>query len=201
MSRSYCEEQTVTKRAYKFRCYPTDEQKQILARTFGCCRWVYNWALRLKTDAYRQEGKRLSSDDLSALLPTLKQQPETAWLAEVSSVPLQQSLRHLNRAFVNFFEDRAKYPRFNPKSETHRRQPIPPLPSSGKTMALRLQKWKPLLLFAGLVRFHKVPGRRGSRSPAIRQAATSFPCWWKKPSSPCPCLPTRSGSTSEFPRW
>ncbi len=115
MSRSYCEEQTVTKRAYKFRCYPTDEQKQILARTFGCCRWVYNWALRLKTDAYRQEGKRLSSDDLSALLPTLKQQPETAWLAEVSSVPLQQSLRHLNRAFVNFFEDRAKYPRFKSK--------------------------------------------------------------------------------------
>jgi putative resolvase len=90
----------VTKRAYKFRCYPTDEQKQILARTFGGCRWVYNWALRLISDAYREAGKRLSSDDLSALLPTLKQQPETAWLAEVSSVPLQQSLRHLDRAFI-----------------------------------------------------------------------------------------------------
>jgi putative resolvase len=90
----------VTRRAYEFRCYPTDEQKQILARTFGGCRWVYNWALRLKSDAYREAGKRLSSGDPSALLPTLKQQPETAWLAEVSSIPLQQSLHHLDRAFI-----------------------------------------------------------------------------------------------------
>src|SRR6266700_2346704 len=111
MSKSYCEEQTVTKRAYKFRCYPTDEQKQILARTFGCCRWVYNWALRLKTDAYREEGKRLSSDDLSALLPMLSHQHKTACLAEVSSSLFQQSLRPLNRAFANFFEDLTKNPR------------------------------------------------------------------------------------------
>jgi putative transposase len=103
------------KRAYKFRCSPTDEQKHILARTFGCCRWVYNWALRTKTDAYSQDGRRLSSSELSAMLTPLKQQEETAWLAEVSSVPLQQSLRHLDRAFVNFFQGRGKYPRFKSK--------------------------------------------------------------------------------------
>ena len=103
------------KRAYCYRCYPTDEQQQILARTFGCTRWVYNWALALKSRAYQEEGKHLSYGDLSACLPVLKQQAETAWLAEVSSVPLQQSLRHLDRAFVNFFEGRANYPRFKSK--------------------------------------------------------------------------------------
>jgi putative transposase len=103
------------KRAYCYRFYPTDEQLQMLARTFGCVRWVYNWGLALRSRAYQQESKRLSYADLSACLPILKQQPETAWLAEVSSVPLQQSLRHLDRAFVNFFEGRAKYPRFKSK--------------------------------------------------------------------------------------
>ena len=103
------------KRAYKYRCYPTDEQKSMLARTFGCCRYIYNWALHLKSQTYRQTGEGLSPGDLSALLPRLKQQPETAWLSEVSSVPLQQSLRHLDRAFVNFFEGRASYPTFKKK--------------------------------------------------------------------------------------
>jgi putative transposase len=69
------------KRAYKFRWYPTDEQKQTLARTFGCCRYVYNWALRKKTDAYYKDNQRLYYKDLSALLPLLKKQEETAWLA------------------------------------------------------------------------------------------------------------------------
>jgi putative transposase len=105
----------IFKRAYRYRCYPTHEQQQMLARTFGCARWIYNWALALKSRAYQEEGKRLSYNALSACLPLLKQQPETAWLAEVSSVPLQQSLRHLDRAFVNFYEGRGKYPRFKSK--------------------------------------------------------------------------------------
>src|ERR1700680_4380832 len=103
------------KRAYKYRFYPTEEQKHILARTFGCCRYVYNWALRLRTDAYYKENRRLSSNDVSAALTQLKKQEETHWLAEVSSVPLQQTLRHLDRAFLNFFEGRGKYPRFKSK--------------------------------------------------------------------------------------
>ncbi|HEX4202832.1 MAG TPA: transposase, partial [Ktedonobacteraceae bacterium] len=98
------------KRAYKSRFYPTDEQKQTLARTFGCCRFIYNWALRKKTDAYYK--------DLSALLLLLKKQEETAWLSEVASVPLQQALRNLDRAFPNFFEGRGEYPTF--KKKRHR---------------------------------------------------------------------------------
>jgi putative transposase len=91
-----------TKRAYKFRFYPTDEQRVILAQTFGCCRFVYNWGLSTRKTAYFQQGQRLSYPDLAAMLPALKQQ--YPWLRDVSAVPLQQSLRHLERAFVNFFQ-------------------------------------------------------------------------------------------------
>jgi transposase len=116
LSEKECSCMSTIKRAYRYRCYPTDEQQQMLARTFGCARWIYNWALTRQSRAY-QEGKHLSYGDLSAALPDLKQQPETAWLAEVSSVTLQQSLRHLERAFVNFFEGRTRYPRFFAKDE------------------------------------------------------------------------------------
>jgi len=95
--------------------YPTDEQKVILARTFGCCRFVYNWALRQRTDAYYKEHKRLYYKDLSAMLTDLKKQEQYTWLSEVASVPLQQSLRHLDKAFINFFEGRGEYPSFKKK--------------------------------------------------------------------------------------
>jgi putative transposase len=103
------------KRAYQYRIYPTDEQKKTLARTFGCVRFVYNWALRLRTDGYYQEQKRIYYAETSARLTELKKRSEYAWLNEVAAVPLQQSLRHLDKAFVNFFEGRAKYPTFHSK--------------------------------------------------------------------------------------
>src|SRR6266849_406125 len=103
------------KKAYKYRMYPTDEQVHILARTFGCCRYAYNWALRARTDAFFQRGERLYYNQLAVLLTDLKKQEETAWLSEVSSVPLQQSLRHLDTAFRNLFEGRAEYPTFHKK--------------------------------------------------------------------------------------
>src|SRR5260370_965447 len=103
------------KRAYKYRMYPTDEQKQILARTFGCCRFIYNWALRQKTDAFYHEHQRLYYKDLSEALTLLKKHPDYSWLNEVSSVPLQQALRHLEKAFLNFFDGRAQHPTFKKK--------------------------------------------------------------------------------------
>ena len=103
------------KKAYTYRFYPTDEQKQLLARTFGCCRYVYNWALRERTDAYYKRGERLYYEDTAQRLVLLKKQEETSWLDEVSSVPLQQALRNLDRAFRHFFEGRAHYPTFKKK--------------------------------------------------------------------------------------
>jgi len=102
-------------RAYKYRFYPTDEQKQILAQTFGCCRFVYNWALRQRTDAYYQRGERLYYEGTAQQLTQLKKQENTVWLNNVAAVPLQQSLRHLDRAFRHFFEGRAQYPTFHKK--------------------------------------------------------------------------------------
>lgn len=103
------------KRAYKFRFYPTDEQKRVLAQTFGCVRFVYNWGLNTRSTAYNS-GVKLSYNDLAAMLLDLKQQ--YPWLSGVSSVPLQQSLRHLDRGFKNFFEGRAHYPTFKKKQNS-----------------------------------------------------------------------------------
>ena len=111
----------MVERAYKYRFYPTDEQKIVLAKTFGCVRYVYNWALAARTEAYRERQESLGYCALSAALTGIKREPDKLWLAEVSCVPLQQSLRHLDRAFVNFFEKRADYPKFKKK---HRRQSI-----------------------------------------------------------------------------
>src|ERR1043165_9125270 len=97
-------------RAYRYRCYPTLSQRQLLARTFGCARFVYNWALALRTEAYRQRGEHVFYRDTSAALTRLKQDA-TVWLNEVSCVREQQALRHLDRAFTNFFEGRARYPK------------------------------------------------------------------------------------------
>jgi putative transposase len=103
------------KRAYRFRFYPTPEQKVILARTFGCARFAYNHMLRLRTDAWYQRQERVGYHETSAALTALKKTPEHVWLNEVSSVPVQQALRHLQTAFANFFAKRAKYPNFRRK--------------------------------------------------------------------------------------
>jgi putative transposase len=84
----------------------------VLARTFGCARFVYNWALRLCIDAYFDRQERLSYVAIAAALTSLKQQDETAWLNEVSSVPTPQALRHLETAFRNVFAGHAKYSTF-----------------------------------------------------------------------------------------
>ncbi|MGZ2742997.1 RNA-guided endonuclease InsQ/TnpB family protein [Burkholderia stagnalis] len=103
------------KRAYRFRFYPTPEQAAMLARTFGCARFVYNHMLRMRTDAWHQRQERVGYHETSAALTALKKTPEHGWLNEVSSVPLQQALRHLQTAFANFFAKRAKYPNFRRK--------------------------------------------------------------------------------------
>src|SRR2546425_7845596 len=103
------------KRAYKYRFYPTDAQAHNLAQTFGCVRFVYNYALNKRKRSYFDHGVKLSTKDLSAAITTLKREEGTAWLKEVSSVPLQQALRHLDTAYTNFFEGRADYPTFKKK--------------------------------------------------------------------------------------
>lgn len=104
------------KRAYRFRFYPTPEQEVVLAQTFGCVRFVYNYMLRLRSEAWEQRQERMGYNDSSAALTLFKKQPEYVWLNDVSCVPLQQALRHLQTAFGNFFAKRGRYPQFKRKS-------------------------------------------------------------------------------------
>ena len=103
-------------RGFKYRFYPTSAQRLELAQTFGCTRFVYNWALALRTNSYYQDNVALSYTDTSNALTKLKKDPEKPWLKQVSAVPLQQGLRHLNTAFINFFAGRNKYPKFKKKN-------------------------------------------------------------------------------------
>ncbi|QDY76090.1 RNA-guided endonuclease InsQ/TnpB family protein [Streptomyces qinzhouensis] len=107
------------KRAFKYRFYPTDAQAAELSRTFGCVRKVYNLALAARTEAWAR-GERVNYNQTSSLLTGWKRTEELAYLSEVSSVPLQQCLRHLQSAFAGFFARRGKYPRFKSRKKSRR---------------------------------------------------------------------------------
>lgn len=108
------------KRAYKYRFYPTQEQAEQLGRTFGCVRLVYNKALAARTEAWTQRQERVNYNTTSAMLTAWKQTEELAFLNDVSSVPMQQALRHLQVAYTNFFAKRARYPRFKSKHKSRK---------------------------------------------------------------------------------
>ncbi|MCH9055593.1 helix-turn-helix domain-containing protein, partial [Synechococcus sp. PCC 6716] len=99
--------------AYKFRAYPTHEQKLALAKSFGCCRWYWNYSLNLCQETYKSTGKGLSRSAIQGVLPDLKR--EHPWLKEAYSQCLQVVALNLSTAYKNFFEGRAKLPRFKSK--------------------------------------------------------------------------------------
>ncbi|HZE29864.1 MAG TPA: RNA-guided endonuclease TnpB family protein, partial [Actinoallomurus sp.] len=97
--------------SYKVRAYPTREQAVVLNRTFGCARLVWNKVLGWRHTRYHTEQITTSYVETDRYLTELKRDPDLGFLLEVSSVPLQQVLRHQHTAFVNFFAGRARYPR------------------------------------------------------------------------------------------
>lgn len=97
----------------KVRIYPTAAQKEALSQAFGCGRWWWNRALNLNNETYKATGKGLSRQGYNDLLPALKQ--EFPWLKGCYSQVLQSVSLNLSRAFINFFEGRAKYPNFKSK--------------------------------------------------------------------------------------
>ena len=102
-------------RAFKYRFYPTPEQQALLKRTMGCARLVYNRALAARTEAWYERQERVGYSETSTMLTSWKKQEDLQFLNEVSCVPLQQGLRHLQSAFTNFFGGRAEYPNFKKK--------------------------------------------------------------------------------------
>jgi putative transposase len=98
--------------AYRCRAYPDQEQQAVLNRTFGCVRLVWNRTLTARQHRYATERQATSYAETDRGLTAMKKDPDLAFLAEVSSVPLQQALRHQHQAFRAFFAGHARYPRF-----------------------------------------------------------------------------------------
>lgn len=102
----------------KFRIYPNKEQKNLINQTLGCCRLIYNKGLAMRNTAY-SNGEKTGYSQTSAMLTKLKKCEDFAFLKVVDSIALQQSLRDLDRGFVNFFKKRAAHPVFKSKHNRH----------------------------------------------------------------------------------
>jgi putative transposase len=100
-------------KAYKFRIYPNKEQEILIAKTFGCSRFVFNHFLAKWNETYQETGKGLTYNACSSQLTQLKKQ--FTWLKEVDSIALQSSLKHLDDAYSRFFKKQNDKPRFKSK--------------------------------------------------------------------------------------
>ena len=104
-------------KAYKYRIYPNKKQKEIIAKTFGCCRFVYNKYLAKRIEIYEKDKETFSYVQCANDMKKLKSELE--WLKEVDSTALQSSLRDLDSAYQKFFKEHIGYPKFKSK-KTHR---------------------------------------------------------------------------------
>ncbi|MCP5162733.1 MAG: IS200/IS605 family element transposase accessory protein TnpB [Hahellaceae bacterium] len=104
--------------AFKYELMPDGEQQRNMCRFAGSCRFVFNKALALQQAHYAEGKKKLSYADLCKHLTEWRKNSETQWLSETHSQPLQQTLKDLERAYKNFFEKRADFPRFKKKGQS-----------------------------------------------------------------------------------
>lgn len=102
-------------KAYKYRLCPNGEQKIFFEKSFGCTRFVYNWALNKRIEAYQQRKERISCVDLCKMLTHLKKEEDKLWLNEVSNECLQQSIRCMDSAFTRFFREKKGFPEYKSK--------------------------------------------------------------------------------------
>ena len=102
-------------KAYKYRLNPTESQRVFFEKSFGCTRFIYNWALDKRIKAYQEDKTRISWVDLCKQMTQLKKEEDTIWLQEVSNQSLQSSIRHLDSAFTRFFREKKGFPKFKSK--------------------------------------------------------------------------------------
>lgn len=103
----------------KIRIYPNKHQKELIAKTFGCCRLIYNKGLALRKDTYEATKANIGYKETNAMLTSLKKEEEFTFLKEVDSMALQQSLRDLDKAYQNFFRTKKGFPKFKSKHNPH----------------------------------------------------------------------------------
>ena len=103
-------------KALKIRLYPTEEQEILFKKFIGAERYIYNWALSLNNELYKNEKRKYSINDLSKKLTQHKK--EKLWLNEISNATLKESIRNLDKAYTNFYKKRAELPKFKSKKNT-----------------------------------------------------------------------------------
>lgn len=102
-------------KAYKYRLNPNEEQRMFFEKSFGCARYVYNWALNLRNEAYQKDRTHISWVEICKRLTKLKKQEATFWLNEVAAQSLQNSIRNMNSALTRFFSEKRGFPKFKTK--------------------------------------------------------------------------------------
>ncbi len=112
-------------KAYKYRIYPNREQKELINKHIGCCRYVYNLCLEKKINAYKTSKQSIPSFDLIKFLPILKKEQETSFLKEVNSLSLQAAIRNLDSAYQRFFKEKKGFPKFKSKKNARQSFQIP----------------------------------------------------------------------------
>ena len=101
---------------YKFRIYPTEEQKTFFEKHFGCVRFIYNYLLNLRMEAYKKDKTNISGFEAKRTIARLKKQKDYQWLTEVNSQSLQEAAIDLDKAYRRFFKKLAAFPGFKKKS-------------------------------------------------------------------------------------
>ena len=112
-------------KAYKYRLYPTKTQEVLLAKHFGCARYIYNYGLERKIKTYSETKKSVSRFTIQADLPKLKKSESTKWLSEVNSLSLQAALLNLDMAFTRFFKEKKGFPKFKSKHDNRQSFQVP----------------------------------------------------------------------------
>ena len=130
----------IKNKTYKFRIYPTAEQEVLLAKHFGCTRFVYNHFLNERKEQYQKDKKSDNYYAQARSLTEIKKKEETEWLKEVNSQTLQFALRSLDTAFLNFFRGNAQFPKF--KSRKHKNTFTIPQFGSVSNRLLYIPKFK-----------------------------------------------------------
>ena len=168
-------------KAFEYRIYPSDDQRVLLAKHFGSCRWLYNYGLEKKMAYYTQNKKTLSRYDIQNELPDLKKAENTKWLSEINSQSLQATLIHLDSAYQKFFREKNGFPKFKCKDSKQSFE-IPQHVKINKD-SIEIPKFKEPIN----VRFHR---------PLVGTLKT---CWIKKSKTGKYFISMLTNNNKEFP--
>ena len=139
-------------KAYRYRIYPTKEQEELIIKTFGCARFVFNYFLALTEHTYEETGKTVNHSDRSAMLPKLRNGERTGFLKEVDSIALQASLEDLDDGYKRFFTGQNQKPKFKEKADSVQSYTTKVVTKNGKSVNIWIEGDKIRLPKLGFVK-------------------------------------------------